>query len=584
MDARGWTELDFIIVSGDAYVDHPAFGTAIIGRLLENLGFKVGIIAQPDWRSKQDFIKLGQPKYAFLVTAGNMDSMVNHYTVSKHRRNYDNYSPGGEKGYRPDRATIVYCNRIKEISEKPIIIGGIEASLRRFAYYDYWDNKVRRSLLFDSRADLLVYGMGEKQIVEIAENMANGLDIEYIQHIPGTCYVADDLADVYGAREIPSFQAVTNSKKEYAKAFKTQYLEQDPVRGEVLVQQHGDRYLVQNQPTEPLDQSELDHVYGLPYQRTYHPSYEELGGIPAIKEVKFSIVSSRGCFGGCSFCALTFHQGRRVTARSHESIIAEAKKIINDPDFKGYIHDIGGPTANFRETGCEKQVYQGVCKNRECLYPSPCAKLKVDHGDYLSLLRKLRNLPGVKKVFIRSGIRFDYVLADTDDSFFKELCEFHVSGQLKVAPEHVSTNVLAYMGKPKNEVFEEFRKKFYHINEELEMEQYLIPYFISSHPGSRLEDAIELAEYLRDINHHPEQVQDFYPTPGTLSTTMYYSEYDPRTMKKVYVAKSGKEKKMQRALLQYHQKCNYAIVREALRKAGREDLIGYQQQALVPPK
>jgi len=585
MRKRGWTELDFIIISGDAYIDHPSFGTAIIARVLEDAGFKVGIIAQPDWRSTADFKKLGEPKYGFLVTAGNMDSMVNHYSVSKNRRSYDNYSPGGESGHRPDRATIVYSNRLREAyGDIPIIIGGIEASLRRFAYYDYWDDSVRRSLLFDSRADLLVYGMGEKQILKIAENLEAGLDIKYINYLPGTAFIADELESLYDYELLPSYEEVKNNKKQYAYAYKIEYLEQDPIRGQQLVQQHGNRYLVQNPPVEPLKQEELDHVYLLPYQRDYHPMYERSGGVPAIKEVKFSLVSSRGCFGACSFCAISFHQGKMMTARSKESLIKEAKKIIAMDNFKGYIHDVGGPTANFRKPSCSDQLSRGMCKGKECMFPAPCSKLKVDHEEYFEILRELRKLPGVKKVFVRSGIRFDYLLEDEESrKYLKELAAHHVSGQLKVAPEHVSDNVLSYMGKPGIEVFDKFREAFYQVNEEIGLEQYLIPYFISSHPGSRLEDAVELAKYLRDINHHPDQVQDFYPTPGTMATAMYYSGFDPRTMEEVYVAKSAEAKKMQRALLQYHKKENQQIVRKALKMAGRKDLIGYDKKSLVQP-
>ncbi|TDP91285.1 putative radical SAM protein YgiQ [Halanaerobium saccharolyticum] len=585
MRKRGWDKLDFIIISGDAYIDHPSFGTAIIARVLEDAGFKVGIIAQPDWRSTADFKKLGEPKYGFLVTAGNMDSMVNHFSVSKHRRSYDNYSPGGESGHRPDRATIVYSNRLREaFGDIPIIIGGIEASLRRFAYYDYWDESVRRSILFDSRADLLVYGMGEKQILKIAENLEAGLEIKYINYLPGTAFIADELESLYDYELLPSYEEVKNNKKQYAYAYKIEYLEQDPVRGQQLVQQHGNRYLVQNPPVEPLSQEELDHVYSLPYQRDYHPMYERDGGVPAIKEVKFSLVSSRGCFGACSFCAISFHQGKMMTARSKKSLIEEAKRITAMDDFKGYIHDVGGPTANFRQPSCTAQLSRGMCKGKECMFPAPCSKLEVDHEEYFEILRELRKLPGVKKVFVRSGIRFDYLLEDEESrKYLKELAEHHVSGQLKVAPEHVSDNVLSYMGKPGIEVFDKFREAFYQVNEEIGLEQYLIPYFISSHPGSRLEDAVELAEYLRDINHHPDQVQDFYPTPGTMATAMYYSGYDPRTMEEVYVAKSKEVKKMQRALLQYHKKRNHQIVRKALKMAGRRDLIGYDKKALVPP-
>lgn len=585
MKNRGWKQLDFIVVSGDAYIDHPSFGVAIIARVLEDAGFKIGIIAQPDWRSISDFKKLGTPRLAFLVTAGNMDSMVNHYTVNKRLRKNDAYSPGGMRGKRPDRATIVYCNRIKEVyKDTPIIIGGIEASLRRFAHYDYWDDKVRRSILFDSRADLLVYGMGERQILEIAENLDSRLDIKYIKHIPGTCYVVDSLDDLYGYKELDSYKEVSVNKKKYAMSFNVQYNEQDPIRGEILVQRHSDRFLVQNPPIRPLNREMLDLIYSFPYQRDYHPIYKKDGGVPAIKEVKHSITSSRGCYGGCSFCSLAFHQGRSVNSRSKGSIITEAKKIKEDKDFKGYIHDVGGPTANFRNPACDRQLTKGSCNNRQCLFPTPCKNMNVDHSEYLDILRDLRNMEGIKKVFIRSGLRFDYILADKDEQFFKELCQHHISGLLKVAPEHVSSDVLDLMGKPANEVFEKFRKKFYRINNEINKEQYLIPYLISSHPGSTLNSAIELAEYLRDINHHPEQVQDFYPTPGTLSTAMYYTGYDPRTMKKVNVPKSREEKIMQRALLQYHYPGNYNLVYKALKKAGRTDLIGFQKKALIKPR
>ncbi|HKL76553.1 MAG TPA: YgiQ family radical SAM protein [Halanaerobiales bacterium] len=582
---REWEQLDFILVTGDAYVDHPSFGTAIISRVLEDGGFKVGIISQPDWRNTDDFKKLGKPRYGFLVTAGNLDSMVNKYTVNKRKRFNDRYSPGGKSDQRPDRATIVYCNRLKEAYNNiPIIIGGIEASLRRFAYYDYWDDDVRRSILFDSRADLLVYGMGEKQILEIANSLEAGMDIKYIRHIPGTCYILSDLNNIYGYKKIASYQEVKNNKKKYAKAFKVQYEEQDPIRGEVIVQEHGNRYLVQNQPVKPLTEEEMDHIYELPYQRDYHPIYETEGGVPAIDEVKFSITSSRGCFGGCSFCALTFHQGRQVVSRSKESILKEAKEIIKMNDFKGYIHDVGGPTANFRHPACTKQVTQGSCKNKHCLYPEPCSNLHVDHSDYLDILKSLRKISEIKKVFIRSGLRYDYILEDDDSEFLEELCKHHVSGQLKVAPEHISKNVLDKMRKPDNNLFNEFRNKFYEINEKINKEQYLIPYFISSHPGSELKDAIKLAEYLRDIGHIPEQVQDFYPTPGTLSTAMYFSGYDPLTMEKVYVPKTKKEKNMQRALLQYNYNENYDLVYDALKKTGREDLIGYHKKALIKPR
>lgn len=585
MKKREWNELDFILVIGDAYVDHPSFGGAIISRTLESLGFKVGIISQPNWKNLNDIKRLGKPRLAFLVAAGNLDSMVNHYTVSKRARDKDSFSPGGKTGLRPDRATIVYCNLIRQAYKKtPIIIGGVEASLRRFAHYDYWSDKVRRSILIDCNADLLVYGMGESQITEIANNLNNGLDIEYIRHIPGTCFIVEELEYLYDYRIIPSFEEIENDRKNFAKAFKIQYEEQDPITGKMLVQRHKNRFLVQNPPAMPLSRAELDRVYSLPYQRNYHPIYEKFGGVPAISEVKHSIISERGCFGNCSFCSLAFHQGRIVRSRSHESIIDEAKKIIEDKDFKGYIHDVGGPTANFRHAACEKQYRKGLCKNQQCLFPNPCKNLKVDHTDYLELLRKLRELPDVKKVFIRSGLRYDYIMADKNEDFFRELCKHHVSGQLKVAPEHISDEVLELMGKPKRKVYEDFVNKFEKINRELDKEQYIIPYLMSSHPGSTLKSAIELAEYLKSVNHYPEQVQDFYPTPGTLSTCMYYTELDPRTMKPVYVPKSKLEKAMQRALLQYKNPRNYDLVKRALVLAGREDLIGFGSKCLIRPK
>lgn len=585
MEKRGWERLDFVLVSGDAYVDHPSFGPAIISRSLENAGFKVGIIAQPDWKSTKDIKKLGRPRLGFLVTAGNLDSMVNHYTVSKRLRSKDSFSPGGKMGLRPDRSTIVYANLIRQAYKKmPIIIGGVEASLRRFAHYDYWSDKVRKSILIDSTADLLVYGMGENQIIEIANNLNDGLDIEYIRHIPGTCYVTDDLENVYDHRVIASFEEIHENKRNFARAFRIQYEEQDPVTGKVLVQKHRNKYLVQNPPTMPLTEPQLDNVYSLPYMRNYHPSYEKLGGVPAIREVKHSIISERGCFGNCSFCSLAFHQGRIIRSRSHESIIEEAKKITEDKDFKGYIHDVGGPTANFRHAACDKQLKKGACKNKQCLFPNPCGNLKVDHKDYLELLRKLRELPDVKKVFVRSGLRYDYIVADKDEEFFRELCMHHVSGQLKVAPEHISDEVLNLMGKPGRDVYEKFVNKFYDINKEIGKKQFIVPYLMSSHPGSTLKSAIELAEYLRDIGYYPEQVQDFYPTPGTMSTCMYYTEINPLTMKPVYVPKSKFDKAMQRALLQYRSPKNYDLVEKALVLAKREDLIGFGPKCLIRPK
>ncbi|MDR1773489.1 MAG: YgiQ family radical SAM protein [Clostridioides sp.] len=586
MEQRGWEELDFVLVTGDAYVDHHSFGAAIISRVLEKNGYKVGIIAQPDWKTTDDFKKLGKPRLGFLVNSGNMDSMVNHYSVSKHKRKTDAYSPGGEADHRPDMPTIVYSNKIREAYGKvPIIIGGIEASLRRFAHYDYWSDRVRKSILIDSGADILVFGMGEKQIVEIADALNNGFDRKYIRHIDGTCYIADSLDELYGDYILlDSYKAVCSDKMKYASTFKIQYDEQDPYRGKVLVQEHSGKYLVQNKPMTPLEQEELDEVYALPYQKTYHPMYEKSGGIPAIKEVKFSIVSNRGCFGSCSFCAITFHQGRTVKSRSKESIVNEAIDITKFDDFKGYIHDVGGPTANFRFPACEKQATLGACKNKQCLYPSPCKNLKVDHMEYLDILRTLRNLPNIKKVFVRSGIRYDYLMADKSDKFFKELVEHHVSGQLKVAPEHISDNVLKHMQKPAGKSYREFSNKFFKLNEKIGKKQFLVPYLMSSHPGSTLDDAIELAEFLRDIHYQPEQVQDFYPTPGTLSTTMFYTGIDPLTMKEVYIPKSKKEKAMQRALLQYRVPRNYDLVHEALVEAGRLDLIGYGHKCLIKPK
>ncbi len=583
MKKRGWDELDFLYISGDAYVDHPSFGHAIISRVLEKHGYRVGIIALPDWRSVDDFKKLGRPKLGVLVSAGNIDSMVNHYTASKKKRSDDAYAPGNKAGQRPDRATIVYCNRIREAFGKiPVLIGGIEASLRRFAHYDYWDDKIRRSILLDSKADILMYGMGERQIVEIADCLASGMDIKDITYIPGTCYLSDT-NEIDNSIEIPSYEECVESKEKYADSCRIQYYEQNPHTGKTLIQKHGDKYLVQNIPQEPLSTKELDSVYSLNYMKTYHPMYEEMGGIEAIKEVKFSLVSSRGCFGSCNFCALAFHQGRIVTARSQQSIINEAKQMVWDPDFKGYIHDVGGPTANFRAPACKKQLTHGACKDKQCLYPSPCKNMNIDHSEYLSLLRKLREIDGVKKVFIRSGIRFDYLINDKNDEFFNELCQHHISGQLKVAPEHISDNVLKYMGKPENSVYNKFSEKFYKINEKIGKKQYLVPYLMSSHPGSTLHDAIKLALYLKKNGINPQQVQDFYPTPGTISTCMFYTGLNPFTMEKVYVPKTPKEKAMQRALLQYRNPDNYKLVTEALKLAGRTDLIGYSQGCLIRP-
>ena len=580
---RGISQLDFIIVTGDAYVDHPSFGTAIIGRTLESEGFSVGIIAQPDWSKNDDFKKLGTPKYAFLVNSGNIDSMVNHYTASKKKRHDDLYSPGGKSGFRPDRAVIVYCNKIKEsFKDVPIVIGGIEASLRRFAHYDYWADKVRRSILLDSKADLLIYGMGEKTIVQIAEMFRYGAKIDKITNVKGTCYLANSIDNLDGYIEVPSFEEVSTDKEVYGEAFKLEYNEQDPFRGKALVQMHQNRYLVQNPPQVPLTNAEMDQTYNLPYARTYHPIYEQSGGIPAINEVKFSITSHRGCFGSCSFCALTFHQGRIIQTRDPESIVDEASLLTTLPDFKGYIHDIGGPTANFRHPSCKKQLSVGTCEDRQCMFPSPCKNLSVDHREYLSVLRKVRELPGIKKVFIRSGIRYDYLIIDKDDTFFKELCEYHISGQLKVAPEHVTPRVLNQMGKPTREVYNRFVKKYFEINKKINKKQFLVPYLMSSHPGSDMPAAIELAEYVKEMGYTPEQVQDFYPTPGSLSTTIYYTGFNPLTGDKVYTPKKQEEKNMQRALIQFSVPKNYQLVKKALISAGREDLIGSGKKCLIP--
>ena len=585
MEKRNWEQCDFVYVTGDAYVDHPSFGHAIISRILESHGYKVGIIAQPDWKNADSVRILGEPRLGYLVSAGNMDSMVNHYSVSKKRRAKDSYTPGGEMGKRPDYATVVYCNLIRSISKKPIIIGGIEASLRRLAHYDYWSGKMKRSILLDSQADLLSYGMGERSIVEIADALNSGIDIRDITFIDGTVYRAESLASVYDEVMLPSYRELTADKKEYAKSFYTQYCNTDAFSGRRLVEPYGEHlYVVQNPAARPLSEEEMDDVYALPYMRNYHPSYEAAGGIPAITEVKFSLISNRGCFGGCSFCALTFHQGRIVQTRSHESIVNEAELLTKEPDFKGYIHDVGGPTANFRHPSCEKQMKAGVCPEKQCLFPKPCRNLNADHSDYISLLKKLREIPKVKKVFIRSGIRFDYLLADPGHAFLKELCEYHVSGQLKVAPEHISDNVLKRMGKPENSVYRRFMKEYEKMNEKLGKKQYLVPYLMSSHPGSTLTEAVELAEYLRDLGYMPEQVQDFYPTPSTLSTCMYYTGYDPRTMEKVYVPTNPHEKAMQRALIQYRNPKNYELVAEALKAAGRTALIGFDKKCLIRPR
>ena len=586
MRRRGIEQLDFVYVCGDAYVDHPSFGHAIITRLLESYGYTVGIIAQPDWKQNDSIAILGEPRLGFLVSAGNMDSMVNHYSVSKKRRKTDAFSPGGIMGKRPDYAAVVYCNLIRRTYKKtPIIIGGIEGSLRRLAHYDYWSNKVKRSILLDSGADLISYGMGERSIIEIAEALAAGIDVKDITYIRGTVFRTQDPYFIEDAIVLPSYDEISTNKEAYARSFYIQYQNTDPFQAKKMAEAypHG-IYVVQNPPQKPLSMQEMDDVYALPYTRTYHPIYEKDGGIPAISEVKFSLISNRGCFGGCNFCALTFHQGRIIQTRSHASILAEAKQMIQSKAFKGYIHDVGGPTANFRHASCKKQLEKGVCTNRQCLFPTPCKNLTVDHKDYLSLLRKLRQLPGVKKVFIRSGIRFDYLLEDKDDRFFRELCQYHVSGQLKVAPEHISDNVLRYMGKPPVEVYDRFKEKYRKINEQIGKKQYLVPYLMSSHPGSTLKDAIALAEYLRDLGYMPEQVQDFYPTPSTISTCMYYTGLDPATMQPVYVSHNPHEKAMQRALIQYRNPSNYDLVYEALKKEHREDLIGFDQHCLIRPR
>lgn len=581
MEARGWYYVDFLLVSGDAYVDHPSFGSAIIGRLLESLGFKVGIVAQPDWHSTDDFTVLGKPRYACFVTAGNLDSMVNNYTGNKNRRREDLYSPGGRTGKRPDRATIVYCNRLREAwPGVPLVIGGIEASLRRLAHYDYWDNKVRRSILVDSGADLLVYGMAEKQTQEIARRLAKGEDIAALTDIRGTVYLAGEIPP--GPKLVlPSFEEVSGSKEKYAEAFRLSYNEQDPFHGKTLVQQYDNLAVVQNPPAKPLTTEEMDKIYELPYTRTYHHRYQPAGGIPALKEVEFSITAQRGCFGGCAFCALTFHQGCIIQARSHASIIREAKILTTLPNFKGIIHDVGGPTANFRQPACKKQLRRGTCRDKQCLFPDKCRNVQVDHSDLLELLRKLRSLPGVKKVFLRSGLRFDYLVYDRNEAVWEEICRHHVSGQMKVAPEHVSPKVLKLMRKPGFKVYSEFVNRFQNVNRKMGKDQYLVPYFIVSHPGSTLADAVKLAEYIRDMGYNPEQIQDFTPTPGSLSTCMYYTGLDPFTGEKIYVPRSQQERKMQRALAQYRNPRNRELVREALIKAGRTDLIGRGPKSLI---
>ena len=580
--ARGWDAPDFVYVTGDAYVDHPSFGLAIISRVLEKAGYRVAMLPQPDWHSCEDFQRFGRPRLGFLVTAGVIDSMVNHYTVAKKPRDRDVYSPGGRAGMRPDRATIVYANRIRQAyGNVPILLGGVEASLRRFAHYDYWDDRVRNSCLVDAGADALLFGMGERSILRAAKWLEEGRPIADMR-IPGSCVMVSE--PPAGALVLPAMEEVAADRAAYARAFKTQYDEQDPVRGHALCQKHGKRYLLQNPPDMPLSRQELDDVYALPYERAWHPMYDRDGGVPALAEVKFSIAHVRGCFGACNFCALTFHQGRIVTSRSKASVLREAKLLARSRDFKGYIHDVGGPTANFRQPACKGQLERGACKGKQCLFPKPCKNLDASHREYVDILRALREIPGVKKVFVRSGVRFDYALADKDGTFLRELVAHHVSGQLKVAPEHISPRVLRCMGKPAPEVFERFARRFQQLNEEMGLKQYLVPYFISSHPGCELADAVLLAEYIHDTGRHPEQVQDFYPTPGTLSTAMFYTGLDPRDMSPVYVPRDPHEKAMQRALMQYFRPENHALVLEALRRAGREDLIGFGRECLVPPR
>ncbi|MBQ8757960.1 MAG: YgiQ family radical SAM protein [Oscillospiraceae bacterium] len=579
---RGWVCCDFVYVIGDAYVDHPSFGHAIISRILEHNGYTVGMISQPDWKNPKSIDVFGRPRLGFLVSGGNMDSMVNHYSVTKHRRKNDAFTPGGVMGKRPDYATTVYCNLIRQTyKDVPILIGGIEASLRRLSHYDYWSESLKRSILLDSQADILMYGMGEKSIVELAEALNAGMDVKDITYIDGTVYKTSCVDDSIPTITLPSYEEIKNNKRLYAESFRTQYGNCDPFTAKRLVEKCGKDYVVQNPPQKPLTTQEMDAVYDLPFCRTWHPSYKKAGGVPAIEEVKFSLVSNRGCFGACSFCALTFHQGRIIQTRSHESILKEAELMVKDKDFKGYIHDVGGPTANFRHPACEKQLSKGACGGRQCLYPTPCKNMKADHSDYIALLRKLRKIPGVKKVFVRSGIRFDYLLADKKDTFFKELVQYHISGQLKVAPEHVSDAVLDRMGKPRNAVYNRFVDKYHQLNKQYGMNQFLVPYLMSSHPGSTMREAVELAEYIRDMGYNPEQVQDFYPTPSTLSSVMYYTGLDPRTMEKVYVPTDPHEKAMQRALIQYRNPKNYYLVREALLKAHREDLIGSGPKCLI---
>ena len=586
MQQRGWEQVDFVYLTGDAYVDHPSFGAAIISRLLESRGYRVGIIPQPDWRRKESVQVFGEPRLGFLVSAGNMDSMVNHYTVSKKHRQKDSYSPGGEMGLRPDMPTVVYSNLIRQTyKHTPIILGGIEASLRRLAHYDYWENKVRRSVLLDSGADLISYGMGEHSIIQIAEALQSGLPVDEITFIPGTVYKCKDLSRAYDPIILPSYETVSSDKKAYAESFAEQYRNTDPFTARPMAESYGNRgYVIQNPPALPLSQQEMDDVYDLPYQNTWHPMYDARGGIPALEEIKFSLTSNRGCFGGCNFCALTFHQGRILQTRSHESILKEAEKMTHDPDFKGYIHDIGGPTADFRQPSCQKQLTKGVCQNRQCLFPKPCGNLTVDHTDYVALLRKLRKISGVKKVFVRSGVRFDYVAADKSPVFLQELVKYHVSGQLRVAPEHVSDQVLHYMGKPSHQVYQQFLDQYEKANAATGKKQYAVPYFMSSHPGCTMKEAVKLAEYVRDLGFTPEQVQDFYPTPSTLSTCMYYTGVDPLTGEKVYIPRDPHEKAIQRALMQYKNPANRSLVLEGLKIAGRMDLVGFGPKCLLRPE
>ena len=586
MKRRGWEQVDFVYVSGDAYVDHPSFGAAIIGRLLESRGYRVGMIPQPDWRKKESIQVFGRPRLGFLVTAGNMDSMVNHYTVSKKHRQKDAYSPGGQMGLRPDRAVVVYSNLLRQsYKDSPVILGGIEASLRRMAHYDYWENKVKHSILIDSGADLISYGMGEHSILEIAEALDSGIPIEEITYIAGTVYRTKDLLRAYEPIILPSFEEVKENKAVYAESFATQYRNTDPFTAKAMAESYGNRgYVIQNPPAMPLSTQEMDDVYDLPFTGEYHPMYKKKGGIPALEEIKFSLTSNRGCFGGCNFCALTFHQGRILQTRSHDSIIREAVKMTKAPDFKGYIHDVGGPTADFRHPSCKKQLTKGVCQNRQCLFPTPCKNLQADHKDYVLLLRKLRDIPGVKKVFVRSGVRFDYVLADPDKTFLRELVKYHVSGQLRVAPEHVSDQVLHYMGKPSHQVYLRFLEEFDKADKQAQKDQYAIPYFMSSHPGCTMKEAVKLAEYVRDLGYTPEQVQDFYPTPSTLSTCMYYTGIHPITKEKVYVPKNPHEKAIQRALMQYKNPANRELVLEGLKMAGRMDLVGFGPKCLIRPE